>query len=39
MAWRISGPGIKEEYFFSLQENDVYMLVQAELEKIELDFY
>lgn len=30
-AWRISGPGAARNYFFNLREQDVYILVTAEI--------
>lgn len=34
IAKKISGPGMSKEYYMSINEDDVYVLTQAELEKI-----
>jgi hypothetical protein len=33
IAWKISGPGLSRQYYQSVRENDVYVLVTAELER------
>ncbi|KRX03251.1 hypothetical protein PPERSA_09263 [Pseudocohnilembus persalinus] len=37
MAWRIKGPGVENtQYYYTIEDNDVFMLVRAELEKLQL---
>lgn len=37
IAWKISGPGLSRQYYQSIKEGDVYVLVIAELEKYMLE--
>jgi len=36
IAKKISGPGMTKEFYMSINEEDVYVLIRAELEKIYL---
>lgn len=36
IAWKVSGPEMSRSYYSSIAEEDVYLLVQAELEKMYL---
>lgn len=39
IAWKVSGPGMSRQFYDSIQEEDVYILVEAQLEKIYLSKY
>lgn len=39
IAWKVAGPAMSRSYYNSLSEEDVYLLVQAELEKRYLGQY
>jgi hypothetical protein len=39
IAWKVSGPTMSHSYYSSIAEEDVYLLVQAELEKTYLGQY
>lgn len=39
IAWKISGPGLSRQYFQSIREEDVYILMIAELEKMQLEHF
>jgi hypothetical protein len=39
VAWKTSGPGSTRNYFFNIKESDVYILVIAEMEKIQLEIF
>lgn len=36
LAWRVSGPGIGQEFYYSLDKADLLLLVRAEIEKMQL---
>lgn len=39
IAQKISGPGMSQSYFYSISEDDVYVLTQCFLEKLYLSKY
>lgn len=39
VAWKVSGPGSANSYFYNIREQDVYILVMVEMEKIQLDIF
>lgn len=39
IAWKISGPGLSRQYFQSIREEDVYILMVAELERLQLEHF
>lgn len=36
MAWKIQGPGLTGSYYQSIKSTDIYLLVAADLEKIQM---
>lgn len=36
IAWRVAGPGVSKNFYQTMNEEDLYVLVLAELEKIRL---
>ena len=39
IAWKIGGPGISRNFYFSMEVEDVYMLFRQHLEEFQLDVF
>lgn len=39
IAWKVAGPGVSKNFYQTMKEEDLYILVLAELERVRLELF